>query len=424
MPCTAWIQGAEEALEERKREFMRTSKLIRSLAALLMTAMLLTTACPALAENPTGPNTFMVIKTGNSGKLNLRALPTTASESLGLYPNGTTVLVESASNGWAYVNVNGKKGYMATQFLANMGGGGSSSGTAMYVKTGNSGKLHLRVGASLQSGSLGLFPNGTKVLVMGRIGEWAYVNVNGQRGYMMYKFLSFDGSSTPDPVVPPVDPAKAVTMVVKTGNSGKLHLRVLPSQSSSSLGLYPNGTEVQAVNLGNGWHWASVGGKTGYMMSQFLASKGSTPPTPTPVTPYTMYIHTGNSGKLNLRALPDINSTSLGLYPNDLAVTVLATTGEWANVAVDGKMGFMMLKFLTTTVPGGVTPPTPTTTATVRQPNNSYVNLRSSQNSEINNVIAQVPSGTVVTVLSWGNVWCRIQYNGMEGYMVAQYLQK
>ena len=406
---------------------MRNSKWMKRLVAVLVLAAMLVSCVPALADNPSAPNTFMVIRTGNSGKLNLRALPTTASESLGLYSNGTVVLVETASNGWAYVSVNGRHGYMATQFLAKMSdGSGTSSGTVMYVKTGNSGKLNLRVGASLQTGSLGLYPNGTKVLMIQRIGDWAYVNVNGMRGYMMYKFLSYDGSVTP--VVPTVDPTKAVSMVVKTGNSGKLNLRESPSLGARSLGLYANGTVLSAVSVGNGWHWVTVNGRTGYMMSQFLADNSSAPVTPvTPTSPYTMYIRTGNSGKLNLRALPTTDSASLGLYPNDLAVTVLATTGAWANVAVDGKMGYMMLQFLTTTAPGGGTTPIPVTpgTAVVRQPSNSYVNLRSSQNSEINNVIAQVPSGTVVTVLSWGNVWCQIRLaNGQEGFMVAHYLEK
>ena len=404
---------------------MRNSKWMKGVAAVLALAAMLVFCVPALADSPAAPNTFMVIRTGNSGKLNLRALPTTASESLGLYSNGTTVLVESASNGWAYVLVNGRRGYMATQFLARMTDGTNiSSGTVMYVRTGNSGKLNLRVGASQQTGSLGLYANGTKVLMIQRIGDWAYVNVNGQRGYMMYKFLSFDGSSTPD--TPTVDPTKAVAMVVKTGNSGKLNLRETPSLGARSLGLYANGTVLQAVSLGNGWHWVSVNGKIGYMMSQFLASYTAPVTPPEVVTPSTMYIRTGNSGKLNLRALPTTDSNSLGLYPNDMAVTVLATTGEWANVAVDGKMGYMMLKFLTATAPGSpVTPPSVIGTAVVRQPSNSYVNLRSSQNSEINNVIAQVPSGTVVDVLSWGNVWCRIRLtNGQEGYMVAHYLEK
>ena len=62
--------------------------------------------------------------------------------------------------------------------------------------------------------------------------------------------------------------------------------------------------------------------------------------------------------------------------------------------------------------------------ATVQQPNNSFVYLRSTKNSEsINNVICQVPSGSVVTVVEWGSLWSKIRYDGMEGYMVTNYLK-
>lgn len=397
---------------------MTKTKLMKSLAALLLCVALLASCIPVLAENPTGPNTFMVVSTGNKGKLHLRQSASTTAPSLGLYTNGTTVYVESASNGWAYVLVEGQHGYMSTQFLKNIGSG-TGTGTVMYVQTGNNGRLHLRANPTITSNSKGLYNNGTKVTVLKMAGEWAYVNVNGRTGYMMFKYLSFNGTVTPDPVVPVVDPSKAVAMVVKTGNAGRLNLRETPSTEARSLGLYANGTLVQAVSVGNGWSWVSVGGKTGYMMSQFLAYPGSVDPTPS--TPYTMYIRTGNAGRLNLRALPSTDSTSLGLYANDTAVTVLATTGLWANVAVDGKIGFMLLKFLTSTVPGGVAPIV-TNMAIVKQPSNSFVNLRSSMAISANNILAQVPTGAVVEIVTWGTVWSRVRYNELEGFMVSEFL--
>lgn len=397
---------------------MMKSKLMKSLAAVLLCAALLASCIPAMAENPTGPNTFMVVSTGNKGKLNLRQSPSTTAPSLGLYTNGTTVYVESASNGWAYVLVEGQHGYMSTQFLKNIGGG-TGSGTVMYVQTGNNGRLHLRANPSSTSNSKGLYNNGTKVTVLKMAGDWAYVNVSGRTGYMMFKYLSFNNSTASDPVVPVVDPSKAVTMYVKTGNQGRLNLRALPSTASASLGLYSNGSAVQAVGVGNGWHWVSVGGKTGYMMSQFLSYSGSA--SPSPASPYTMYVHTGNAGRLNLRSLPSTDSTSLGLYANKTAVTVLATTGLWANVAVDGKIGYMLLKFLTTTPPSGIVPVT-SNTAIVVQPDYSFVYLRSSKAISSSNVIAQVPSGTIVDILEWGTVWSHVCYNNLEGYMVSEFL--
>ncbi len=106
---------------------------------------------------------------------------------------------------------------------------------------------------------------------------------------------------------------------------------------------------------------------------------------------------------------------------------VYATIGNWAHVSVGSQTGYMMTQFLSSAVPTTpVTPSTPSApgTATVTHPNGSFVYLRSSTNSDnLTNVLSQVPHGTVVEVLSWGQYWSYINYNGLEGYMVTNYLK-
>ena len=414
---------------------------IISLCALLMAAVMLFAVIPANADG--GANAFyMYVQTGNTGRLHLRALPTANSQSLGLFYNGTPVLVENISGGWALVQVNGQRGYMSMNCLSAIapvnptGTPVPTEYTTLYVQSGNSGKLHLREYASQNARSLGLYPNGTAVTVTARSGQWAYVNVCGVHGYMMLKFLSAAGPAAPT-VQPTLNPGIATLMVVRTGNSGKLHLREYASQNARSLGLYPNGTLLYALNLGNGWSQVNVNGLTGYMMTQFLAVSSSNV-TPAPVTPVpvptdaaVMYIATGNSGKLHLRENMSTDAGSLGLYPNGTQVAVLANYGTWAYVNVAGKTGYMMTRYLAAYQTGLVTPtPAPGTTAapagtaTVTHPNNSFVYLRSSRSSEsTTNVICQVPSGSVVTVVEWGELWTKIRYDGMEGYMVTHYLK-
>ncbi len=67
---------------------------IRSFCVLALVLALAASCAPALADNPY----YMYVNTGNSGRLHLRALPTAASQSLGLYANGTQVRVHA---GWA-----------------------------------------------------------------------------------------------------------------------------------------------------------------------------------------------------------------------------------------------------------------------------------------------------------------------------------
>ena len=62
--------------------------------------------------------------------------------------------------------------------------------------------------------------------------------------------------------------------------------------------------------------------------------------------------------------------------------------------------------------------------ATVWNVNSSFVYLRSSKDSSgTANVLAQVPNGAVVQLLHRETYWSLIRYNGIEGYMVTNYLK-
>ena len=423
---------------------------LRSLSAILLALVLLVSIMPTALAAAT-----MYVQTGNTGRLNLRVLPSTSAESLGLFSNGTPVVVEYTSGEWAYVNISGQHGFMLLSMLTNKApsSGGNTTAkptnapahtenTTMYVSTGNSGGLNLRADASRNAKSRGVYANGTQVLVLGRDNTWAYVQIGAATGYMMLQYLS---PYSPTPITPApgptLDPGAATTLYVSTGNSGRLNLREFPSTSATSLGLYANGTPVSAIRLANGWSQVIVDGQKGYMMTKYLSAAApstyspvaptATPspsgPVPTAYPGYvgTMYVSTGNSGSLNLRESFSTGSRSLGLYPNGTPVYVYATLGAWVHVSMGGQTGYMMAKYLSSSKPAEPTPaPSMPGTAVVTHPGNSFVYLRSTANSNnLSNVLDEVPSGTLVEVLSWGKNWSIISYNGKQGYMVTNFLK-
>lgn len=80
-------------------------------------------------------------------------------------------------------------------------------------------------------------------------------------------------------------------------------------------------------------------------------AEGNDPPTtnPNPSGNSTMYV---TGGKLHLRQEASKNSKSLGTYPTGTAVKILSKHGDWYKVEVDGKTGYMMGSYLTSTKPG------------------------------------------------------------------------
>ncbi len=243
-------------------------KLLRALCALLIAVTAALAAVPAQAD--ARGDLYMYVETGNKGKLHLRAKPDSGSESLGLYRNGTKVLIEGFANGtWAAVLVDGRRGYMNIHYLSGYAPAVTgpavlpavTENTTLYVRTGNSGKLHLRANASQDADSLGLYPNGTPVHVTSRNGAWAFVNVNGAMGFMMLNYLS-DSPSAASSFVQQPTPAPlsgAVTrMYVNTGNTGRLHLGVRlptgqwvePGNRGRPSGVYDDAVSEPRAGLG------------------------------------------------------------------------------------------------------------------------------------------------------------------------------
>ncbi len=424
-------------------------KCLLPLLALLLTLTLTVSAVPAL-----GAGTGVTVKKTGAGVAHLRAEPTINSESLTLFAAGAPVEVHSIDGNWAYVTVNGISGYISTYLLEGdlsswtaqdeqtltaeastpaasgeplaASSGWITVNTTMYIYTGNSGRLHLREYASRDSRSLGLYSNGTAVQVLASNGEWGYVNVLGAAGYMMLRFLST--SYNPEPT--PIPSGDWETMYIYTGNSGRLHLRQAASRSSRSLGLYSNGTQLSAINLGNGWCYVSVLGATGYMMTRYLSTTPYSPsPDGSPIG--TAVVHHPNNSFVYLRSSRSTASLAnvLAKVPSGTTVTVYERDEWYCRISYNGMTGYMVSWYLygsSSGSSGSSSVPTGGSvleSRTVRHPNNSFVYMRSSRTTkDTSNVICKVPSGTTVDVYEKDEWYCRICYNGVFGYMVTQYL--
>ena len=418
-----------------------------SVFALLLAVVLAFSACPVFAEN----NAY--VRKTDAGKINLRSGPATQYRVLAAIEPFTPLEVLDVEGKWAHVRVadpNGLgmlEGYMYTDYIEDSSGlivhaypmntqqypviqqsgytgqysfATVTENTLMYVYTANTGRLHLREYASQNARSLGLFPNGTQVTVLNRVGNWAYVSVGGYYGYMMLNYLT---TSRYTPVQPVYPISGTATRYIYTGNSGRLHLREYASQNARSLGLFPNGTQVMATDLNNGWSYVTFGGYAGYMMTKFLSA---TPYAPQPYVPtqYTlMYVYSPTGSKVVLRADMKQSAASLGSYDSGTPVYVLANYGSWAYVQVGGNLGYMLTNSLSDSPYSPIIPGPAIGTATVQQPNGSFVYLRSTRSTDtLDNVLAKVPSGAQVTLYQIDEWYALVQYNGITGYMVSHYL--
>ena len=305
-----------------------------------------------------------------SDRLNLREQPQTGAASLGKYYNGCIVaLLSDKSNGWIRVRIGNLEGYMETRYLL-LDAGINSVASAMptvTIRNSSGTGLNLRENPSKNSATLGLYSNGTSVRVLGLSENWYHVQVDGKTGFMISSGFSdrlsysssSNGSSTQENSVWNGPSGKHKTaewplvindylaVVNNPKSTDRLHLRSSASEKATSLGKYYNGVRVIVNGPADGeWTKVNVGNLEGYMKTEFLVISGEGKPYPASAMPI-MTINNPNSEQcVDLYAGQSQKSEFLGVYYNGTQVILMGFNATWAHVIVDGKVGFMLAKYL------------------------------------------------------------------------------
>ena len=242
------------------------------------------------------------VVTKNGGKVNVRTGPGSNYGSVGSLRTGTRVTILLKGNGWAQITGGGLTGFMATSYLSNVSSGnsgnnGNSGGTVTtktaYVNNPRSTQiLHLRETPSQSARSIGQYYNGTQVKVVSYGATWCEVYVGTKHGYMMTRYLSFDGNyiqpsytatpyyvyvtPTPTPLVQyitpvpqntPVPPAagNSITLAISAGSSSSM-VNVYNDSSLTSLkASYAAGKQATMLQYGNSVCMILVDGGVAYV---------------------------------------------------------------------------------------------------------------------------------------------------------------
>ena len=115
----------------------------------------------------------------------------------------------------------------------------------------------------------------------------------------------------------------------------------------------------------------------------------------------------------------------MGSYPRGTKVTVLATTGEWSKVSVDGKTGYMQSRWLSgKAVSGGSSAVSPAAgTAVVNNPRDTQVLFLRREANVSSESLGYYRNGKTVTLLARQGDWYKVSVDGKTGYMMAKYLK-
>jgi len=210
------------------------------------------------------------VATANRGKLNLRSGPSYSSGVLMQIPYGASLSVVLKGNQFYQVMYNGTAGFVDAAFI-QQGAGSYNPGSSVitpsypagnaYVQTGNTGKLNLRSQAYANAKILGQYANGTSVTILQKGTVWCYVQVgkDGQKGYMMTKYLNINSAAT------------TYKTVFNPNGGTYVNLRSSPDKKSGNIDVrVPVGAQVNVLSWGDEWSQVCYNNINGYMMTWFL----------------------------------------------------------------------------------------------------------------------------------------------------------
>ncbi|MFT8323359.1 MAG: SH3 domain-containing protein [Bacillus sp. (in: firmicutes)] len=239
---------------------------------------------------------LMYVNINKTSTLNLRSTGTTSGKILAKLTRGTQVEVYSQANGWSKIKVNGKTGYVSSEFLAatkisddlsDEGNQNSSDekqeeNKTKYVNVSGNSSLNVRKSASTSAAVLTKLANNKEVIVLSEKDGWTKIKVENITGYVSTSYLTDKkntANSTEEPNQNNSDEpnndnsSDEVTKYVNVNKGSNLNMREQPTTTGKIISKLESGTIVTVLSEKDGWANISVNGKTGYVSSEFLAFK-------------------------------------------------------------------------------------------------------------------------------------------------------
>ena len=211
-------------------------------------------------------------------------------------PRGTQVTVVSQTNGWSYISVNGRNGYVSSRYLSSTNGSSGSTGGAGGMGALNSSldnmpaftnsAQYLRSEPNSNSSYTTSIPSGASLTIRTYGSNWCLVVYGGLSGYIPTNSMRFApqgggaGSGTQGVIVTNTVNVN-YTAYAAQGN-GQLRIYGEPAGSSSAYASIAVNTAVQVTQRATTsdnrvWLKISIKGVSGWILQGDLALSSTNP---------------------------------------------------------------------------------------------------------------------------------------------------
>lgn len=356
-------------------------------------------------------------------------------------PAGTLVNLIATSGDWAFVEKDGVAGYIKTGYLQDavdtpqtaaptQGAAATPAPTAengITVRTYSAVTIEntkIYRAASEKAKVRATLKPGIQLTVLATSSNgWAYVQLNGNRGFC--RLANLKEGVAEDYVFPsPVPGATGQSGVAGVVSAEILMVYKTPDTDGTLLGSLKQGQSVNVLKWNGEWAYIELNGQYGYCQISGLSRAGSqAAPTVAPVQiPENTTRGTVKTAGLPVYKTASTKGVKLGALKKGQVVNVINTNGGWAYIELNGQYGFCKASGLTIDtqeegVPAGFR--TANITATVVMPD-----ARAYASTNVNAENVALALGSEVQVVGYNSSWACITQNGVYAFVALKALSK
>ncbi|MBV1780700.1 SH3 domain-containing protein, partial [Paeniglutamicibacter sp. ABSL32-1] len=290
----------------------------------------------------------------------------TTSKRIATLSNNTRIQWLRTSGSWQQVRTSAGIGWiqsskLSTKMVQSLPPKPTVTFSAPRWTTAN---LNLRSGPGTSNGSIGVVPEGERVLLGRSSGGWANVKTSKGTGWVSDDYLS---TVAPKPPVVKPTPSKPNEIVFSAPRwtTAHLNLRSGPGTSHGSIGVVPQGERILLGRTSGGWANVKTSKGTGWVSVVYLSTVAPPPPVTTQ--------YRWAKGNVNLRTGNSIVHPILGVVQAGDRVTYLQSSNGWARVVTSLGIGWMSEDYLSKDVVATLQPDTVAVNNAVRARYAGYV---------------------------------------------------
>lgn len=327
------------------------------------------------------------------------------------------------NNGYANKLYNGVKS------IINNGDGFKTMNAQGQVTGTNS--LNIRITTSTNSNIIGSYSNGTKINILGKVGNWYQVKSSAGYGYVSADYIKILSNDTSNGNNGGSVQAPTSYQTGKVSNiSTSLNVRKSPSTSSAVITRLTNGTEVKVVSTEGDWYKIySDSFGYGYASKSYISIVGSGNNNSNSDNNQAVITQKGTiiniSSTLNVRASANTGSKVIGTLRNGNSIDIIAKEGSWYKISYNGTTGYVYGEYVkvNNNESKPETPSTPEATQTGKVVNvTTTLNIRSGAGTNYG-IVGRVGANATVNILGQEGGWYKISYNGLTGYVSSDYIR-